>query len=247
MPQGKFDELNAEVIQCRRCPRLVAWREEIAQQKVRRFQNWDYWGRPVPGFGDSNAWLLIIGLAPAAHGANRTGRMFTGDDSGNWLYRALYETGFANQPTSTAANDGLELTGCYITATCRCAPPQNKVIPQEIRSCSSFLERELELLKNVRVILCLGRVAFDAFCRLEGLKGIEFGHNKIQPIRLSLRGRNDRSPSERPNGRAGNPEQSKHYLVSSYHPSRQNTQTGRLKWEDWLSVFTEIGKLQPEG
>jgi uracil-DNA glycosylase family 4 len=211
--------LNTEIVGCTRCSRLVAWREEIARKKVRRFMDWEYWGRPVPGFGDPNAELLIVGLAPAAHGANRTGRMFTGDDSGNWLYRALYETGYANQPESYAIQDGLKLTGCYVTATCRCAPPQNRVTTEEIRNCSTFLSSELRLLSNLRVILCLGRVAFGGFCRIRSLAGLQFGHNVVHPI---------------PNGQT---------LISSYHPSRQNTQTGKLKWKDWIGVFERIRRL----
>jgi len=250
MQRDALKRLNADVIACRRCPRLVAWREEVARKKVRRFADWSYWGKPVPGFGDPNAWLLIIGLAPAAHGANRTGRMFTGDDSGNWLYRALNETGFANQPSSTSIDDGLKLTGCYITATCRCAPPQNKVTADEISNCSSYLLKELKLLKSLSVILCLGRIAFDSFCRLYGLKGLQFGHNLITSINLSLRGRNDRGNPEqstlslRGAKQRSNPDLPTVHLITSYHPSRQNTQTGKLKWREWMEVFEKIQRYR---
>jgi uracil-DNA glycosylase family 4 len=210
----------------------VAWREQVAEKKVRRYAEWEYWGKPVPGFGDPAAWLLIIGLAPAAHGANRTGRMFTGDDSGKWLYQALYETGFASQPDSSSRDDGLQLKGCYITATCRCAPPQNKVTAAEMANCSSYLRDELVILKNVSDILCLGRVAFDNLCRLYGLKGLEFRHNRTHSVTLTL-----------PTGNRTV------QLTTSYHPSRQNTQTGKLKWPDWLKVFQDIvaNKLEVRG
>lgn len=181
--------------------------------------DWDYWGKPVPGFGDPNAEVLIIGLAPAAHGANRTGRMFTGDSSGDWLYKALYETGFANQPESYSIEDGLKLKNVYITAIGRCAPPQNKPTSEEIKNCSPYLESEIELLKNVKVILCLGGLSFNRFCKLHQLKGLKFSHQGSYPL---------------DNGKV---------LVSSYHPSRQNTNTGKLKWEDWLRVFVAVRKL----
>ena len=161
MAAGGFAALRRDVIACRRCMRLVRWREETARTKVRRFAGEEYWGRPIPGFGDPGARLLIVGLAPAAHGGNRTGRMFTGDESGNWLLRALHTSGFANQPESIGLKDGLALTDCYITATCRCAPPQNKLLPAEILNCRPFLHREIALLKNVRVVVGLGRIGFD--------------------------------------------------------------------------------------
>ena len=153
--------LEREVVACRRCARLVRWREEAARLKVRRFADQEYWGKPIPGFGDPAARLLLIGLAPAAHGGNRTGRMFTGDESGNWLFRALHTAGFANQPDSVQRGDGLLLTDCYITATCRCAPPANKLRPEEIALCRPFLLRELELLRQVRVVIGLGRIGFE--------------------------------------------------------------------------------------
>jgi len=158
----RIEELQRKVVQCRKCPRLVKWRERVAREKTRRFEHEEYWGKPNPSLGDPAARLLLIGLAPAAHGGNRTGRMFTGDRSGDWLYRALHKFGFASQPTSVSRTDGLKLEDCYITATCRCAPPQNKLLPSEIRNCRPFLLTELKLLGNVRVIVGLGKVGFDS-------------------------------------------------------------------------------------
>ncbi|WP_305791183.1 uracil-DNA glycosylase [Thermaerobacter sp. FW80] len=163
--------INRDIVACRRCPRLVAYTAEVARTKRRAYRDWDYWGRPVPSFGDPLARLLIVGLAPAAHGANRTGRMFTGDASGDWLYRALYRAGFANQPTSTHRGDGLELRDAYITATCHCAPPDNKPSRDELLACGDFLRRELEALRTVRVIVCLGQIAFDVLLRLMRERG----------------------------------------------------------------------------
>jgi len=208
--------LSKKIAACTLCPRLVRYRREVATAKVKRFREWNYWGKPVPGFGDVNAGVLIIGLAPAAHGANRTGRMFTGDSSGDWLYRALYETGFANQPESKSLDDGMKLNGVFITAVCRCAPPGNKPLPSEIENCSPFLEREIALLRNVKVILCLGQIAFSRYCKLQSLKGLQFSHGKKYNL-------NDGK-----------------ILFSSYHPSRQNTNTGKLKWDEWVKVFQEI-------
>src|SRR6202142_1494000 len=155
--------LNNEVIACTRCPRLVTYREMIARQKRRAYRDSEYWGKPVPGFGDPNAAVMILGLAPGAHGSNRTGRPFTGDASGNFMYPVLHETGFANQPTATARGDGLVLTNLYITAAARCAPPDNKPLPQELANCAPYLERELEGLKKLRVIVALGRIGFDSY------------------------------------------------------------------------------------
>lgn len=218
--------LREEVVNCTRCERLALYIREVTKRKVRRFKDWDYWGKPLPGFGDPQARLLIVGLAPAAHGGNRTGRMFTGDDSGNWLARALHETGFANKPLSEHREDGLELKKAYITAVVRCAPPQNKPTREEMENCNDYLVRELELLKGVRVILCLGSIALKgtlmALRRLypeASLKGIKFGHNLLYK-----------------------PEGLPYTIVTSYHPSRQNTQTGRLRWEDWIGVFRNIRK-----
>jgi len=202
--------LRREVVACRRCPRLVRWREEVARRKVRRFAGETYWGKPNPGFGDPEARLLCVGLAPAAHGGNRTGRMFTGDESGNWLFRALHRAGFASQPESTSRGDGLTLSDCYITATCRCAPPQNKLLPSEIRNCRPFLHREITALKSVRVIVGLGRIGFDtalAAFRELGLiayrKKPAFAHG----ARYRL---------------------GPYTFIASFHPSQQNTFTGRL-------------------
>lgn len=212
-------ELNEQVINCIRCPRLVEYRERVAREKVKRFRNEEYWGRPAPGFGDDDPELLVIGLAPAAHGANRTGRMFTGDSSGDWLYKALYETGFANQPHSYAVNDGLQLMNAYVTASVRCAPPNNKPLPEEIANCRSYLEEEIRLFKRAGVYLTLGQIAFKNVCALFKMKGLKFGHNQLHTLS---------------NGR---------FLLTSYHPSRQNTQTGFLKWDDWLGVFKRAKEL----
>jgi len=181
---------------------LVKWREAVAREKKREYRDWEYWGRPVPSFGDPQARVLLIGLAPAAHGANRTGRMFTGDQSGRWLYRALHKAGFATQPTWERRDDGLQLRDCYITAVCHCAPPGNKPLPAEIQNCSGYLREELVQLKNLRVVVALGKIAFDQYTRLTGLRGLKFGHNIVH----------DTQPA----------------LIASYHPSRQNTNTGKL-------------------
>ncbi|HXG37579.1 MAG TPA: uracil-DNA glycosylase [Bacteroidota bacterium] len=219
-------QLQEKIIRCRLCPRLVRWREQIAREKTRRFTDWNYWGKPNPSFGDPNAQLLLVGLAPAAHGGNRTGRMFTGDRSGDWLYRALYKAGFANQPTSVSRDDGLKLSNCYITATCRCAPPLNKLLPSEIRNCRPYLLRELQLLKNVRVIIGLGKVGFEAavgsFQEL-GWSTLEckpkFGHG----VEYAL---NDRVT-----------------LLGSFHPSQQNTFTGRLTEPMFDAVFRRAKQI----
>ena len=213
-----LDELNARIIVCKKCPRLAKYIREIAKEKVRRYSDWEYWGRPLPGFGDPDAKLLIIGLAPAAHGGNRTGRMFTGDSSGDWLMRALHESGFANQSTSERKDDGLKLNGAYITAIVRCAPPKNKPTRTEIENCSCYLAEELKLLKNVKVVLTLGALAFNTYTSLCNIKGVKFVHGALYDI----------------NGIT---------LVASYHPSRQNTQTGKLKWNQWINVFTRIRKI----
>src|SRR3989442_8928545 len=158
-------KLNARIISCRQCPRLVKWRKEIAREKKREFRDWNYWGKPVPSFGDPNARLLVIGLAPAAHGGNRTGRVFTGDSSGRWLFRALHKAGFANQPTWQRRDDGLKLMDCYITAVIHCAPPGNKPLTREIQNCSVYLDEELHRLKQVRVVVALGKIAFDNYLK----------------------------------------------------------------------------------
>ena len=211
---------NTEVIACRRCPRLVVWREQVAREKRRAYRDWDYWGKPVPAFGDPHARLLVVGLAPGAHGSNRTGRMFTGDASGEFLYAALYRAGFANQPDGTQLNDGLKLKDVLITAVCRCVPPGNKPNAEEMLACRPFLLAEMALLPHIRGIICLGRIAFDnglAIFRAQGhsLPEVKFSHAAFSPLGSGLP-----------------------WLLSSYHPSRQNTQTGRLTPEMFDAVWT---------
>ncbi len=216
-----LEVLKQEIIVCRKCPRLVEFREHIAQVKRRAFRECQYWGKPVPGFGDPKASVLLIGLAPGAHGANRTGRVFTGDRSGEFLYKVMYDTGFASQPTSTSREDGLKLFDAYISAAVRCVPPDNKPLPEEIRNCRPYLERELGLLKHVRVVIALGRLAFDAYLtvlldqsRILRRTQFIFGHD-----------------IEHRTGE-GQP-----LLISSYHPSQQNTSTGKLTEEMLRKVF----------
>lgn len=217
--------LNSKLIRCTRCPRLVAWREEVAREKVRRFKDEDYWGRPVPGFGPVNGRLLIVGLAPAAHGGNRTGRMFTGDSSGDWLYEALFKYGFASQATSSSRDDGLELIDCHITAAARCAPPGNKPTPRELDNCRPWLEEEMKLLKRVRVVVALGRIGFDAWLKASGNRSARptFGHAAEWTA---------------PNGTI---------LIASYHPSRQNTNTGKLTREMWHGIFKRARDILAAG
>ncbi len=213
--------LEKRIIACRLCPRLVAYREEVARVKRRAFMEWDYWGKPVPAFGDANARILVVGLAPAAHGANRTGRMFTGDRSGDFLYKVLYDCGFASQPASANRGDGLTLRDVYITASVRCAPPDNKPTPEEIRTCRRYLIRELELLPNIQVVIALGKLAFDDYLAVLLSAGqiarrstFVFGHD-----------------AEHVTG-PGQP-----VLIASYHPSQQNTQTGKLTEAMFRAVF----------
>jgi uracil-DNA glycosylase family 4 len=220
-----WKELNSQVVTCEACSRLVAYRQEIARTKRRAFRDWEYWGRPVPGFGDRNAQLLIVGLAPAAHGANRTGRMFTGDSSGNTLTAALHRAGFANQTTSEHRDDGLQLHGAFITAVARCAPPKNRPTRQEQLNCRRFLARELELLSSVRVVLALGRIAFDGYLALLRDQGVDVP-------RLAFR-----------HGACYEFEPPLPTLVVSYHPSRQNTQTGRLTQAMLDDVFEQIQQI----
>lgn len=222
------DDLHSQITSCRRCDRLVEWREKVAREKVRRFAHEDYWGRPVPGFGDRSARLWIVGLAPAAHGANRTGRMFTGDRSGDWLYRALHRAGFANQGTSQSRDDGLELRNCFVSSVVRCAPPGNKPLPTEITSCRPFLARDCELLPNVRVVLALGKIGFDnAFSLYKDRLGLDcarplFGHAVECPLPGGL------------------------LLLGCFHPSQQNTFTGKLTEEMLDSVIARARALAEE-
>jgi uracil-DNA glycosylase family 4 len=220
-----WEELNSEIVACEACPRLVAYRQEVARTKRRAFRDWKYWGRPVPGFGDRNAQLLIVGLAPGAHGANRTGRMFTGDSSGDTLTTALFRAGFANQPTSQHQDDGLELQDAFLTAVVRCVPPKNRPTLQEQIHCRGYLARELGLLSSVRVVLALGRIAFEGYLRLLRERGVDVP-------RLSFR-----------HGACYEFEPSLPTLVISYHPSRQNTQTGRLTHAMLDEVFGQIREL----
>ncbi len=215
--------LNEEVEACRKCPRLVRYREKVAREKRRAYREWAYWGKPVPGFGDASAALVILGLAPAAHGANRTGRMFTGDRSGDFLYAALHKAGFANQPISENREDGLALKNAYITATCRCAPPGNKPLPKEIANCRSYFERELEILKP-KAILALGKIAWDGYLEILKQRGLiasralyKFAHGAEADV----------TP--------GTPR-----LFGVYHPSQQNTQTGRVTAAMYAAVLQRI-------
>ena len=218
--------LNAEVVACTRCPRLVVYRGKVAEEKRRAYRSWDYWGKPVPGFGDPNARVLILGLAPGAHGSNRTGRPFTGDSSGNFMYPVLYETGFANQPTATDREDGLILTDAYITAAARCAPPDNKPLPQELANCAPFLDTELGGLKNLKVIVALGKIGFDAYLNYLKRRGVISG----KALYVFRHG----AHYQMPNGKI---------LLASYHPSNQNTNTGKLTRQMFVEVFREARRL----
>ena len=218
--------LNREVVACTRCPRLVAYRQEVAREKRRAYRDWDYWAKPVPGFGDPHARVLILGLAPGAHGSNRTGRPFTGDSSGNFMYPVLYETGFANQPTAIDRNDGLKLQDLYITAAVRCAPPDNKPLPQELAECSGFLDREIAGLRNVKVIVALGKIGFDAY--LNHLK-----RRGLLPTRKPYLFRHG-AHYQMPDGKV---------LLASYHPSNQNTATGKLTRKMFVNIFQQAAKL----
>lgn len=217
-------QLEIEVENCRRCPRLVAWREQVAVEKRASFRDDEYWGKGVPGFGDPAAGLMVVGLAPAAHGANRTGRMFTGDRSGDWLYRAMYRAGFANQPDSIHKDDGLELTNAWVTSPVKCAPPANKPTPDERASCRPFLTREFEYLRELRVVVALGGIGYQAVAQHLGVKPRpKFGHGVEVPLESGLT------------------------ILCSYHVSQQNTFTGRLT-EDMLdSVFSRAQEIASTG
>jgi uracil-DNA glycosylase len=223
---GKLLPAQGDIVHCRRCPRLVEYREWVAREKVRRFRDWEYWGRPVPSFGTVNARLLVVGLAPAAHGGNRTGRIFTGDRSGDWLYRALYNFGFANQPESTHRSDGLKLIDCYITAAIHCAPPDNRPLPAEFANCRSYLLDELQNLKRVRVVVPLGLIGFKTYFAARKQLGWPnptplppFGHGLAVALADGIT------------------------VVSSYHPSQQNTQTGKLTLKMLDDVFQQARAL----
>jgi uracil-DNA glycosylase len=217
---GALDRLDREVVRCRRCPRLVAHREAAAAEAPRRYRGQPYWARPLPGFGDPHARLLLVGLAPAAHGGNRTGRFFTGDRSGDWLFRALWEAGFANQPSSEHRDDGLALRDAYITATVRCPPPANKPLPEEIDNCAPYLHRELQALDRVRIVVGLGRIGWQAYLRARRAlhqpppsAPAVFGHGTVTSFADGLA------------------------LIASYHPSQQNTFTGKLTREMLREIF----------
>ena len=245
--------LQQRVISCTRCPRLVKYCCKIAHVKRRMYRDWDYWGKPIPSFGDPQAELLILGLAPAAHGGNRTGRIFTGDRSGDFLYRSLYEAGFANQPQSRQRGDGLELKSCYITAALRCAPPGNKPLPEELRNCQPYLEAELHLLKEVRAVLALGRIAFDTYLRLTLRPALR----RIAPRDTAARGTDDhREEAERfpprssfrfAHGASYEMPGRLPRLFASYHPSQQNTQTGKLTLDMMRAVLEDIRRFLGEG
>jgi uracil-DNA glycosylase len=219
--------LNGQIVACELCPRLRAHDREVARVKRRAYLDWEYWGKPVPGFGDPHARILLIGLAPAAHGANRTGRMFTGDRSGDFLYRALHQTGFASQPESRSREDGLALNGAYIAAAARCAPPDNKPWPDELARCRPYLEREIDLLKEVRVVVALGGIGFRTYLSIlrdrgliKSLAAFPFGHNRVYRPAPGLP-----------------------VLIASYHPSQQNTSTGKLTEEMLRQVFEQARRL----
>lgn len=224
--QAQLQRLGASITACRLCPRLVAHREAVACAKRRQYRDWVYWGKPVPGFGDPRAQLILVGLAPAAHGANRTGRMFTGDSSGDWLYEALHRFGFASQPTSRGRDDGMVLHNAYVTAAARCAPPDNTPRREELDVCRCFLAAELRLLRSTRVVIALGRIAADAYLAYRQ----DLGLKRLSPRPVFAHG----GVTHLPEGIT---------LITSYHPSRQNTQTGRLKRAMWYSIFESARRL----
>jgi uracil-DNA glycosylase family 4 len=236
-------ELQDTVVRCHKCPKLVAYLKEVSNHKPKRFRDWDYWSKPLPSFGDPDARVLIVGLAPAAQGGNRTGRMFTGDRSGEWLFHALYQFGFANQPNSLRRDDGFKLDDCYITATIRCAPPKNKPLPEEIENCRPYFLKEFDLLRNIKVIVTLGQIAFTQTLKSLRLKGFEipslpFGHGKIYSLRTP------RLPKYLYGGQANSQLQT---LITTYHPSQQNTQTGKLTKAMFHKIFRMVrSKLEIE-
>ena len=213
-------DLEQNVTNCRLCPRLVEYICSVEINKPSRFRQDDYWSKPVPSFGDSKASLLVVGLAPAAHGGNRTGRMFTGDSSGDWLMKAMYETGFANLPNSGSINDGLVLKNAYVTSVVKCAPPNNMPTSNEILNCSTHLKREIELLKGtLKVIVTLGKIAFDGYCNVTNISGLKFSHGGTYSDYLER------------------------VLLVSYHPSRRNTNTGLLTWSMWIEIFQKAKSI----
>jgi uracil-DNA glycosylase len=224
-----LNALNSEIIACTRCARLVLHRQQVAREKRRAFKDWVYWGKPVPGFGDPNAQVLVLGLAPGAHGSNRTGRPFTGDASGSFMYPVLYQAGFASQPQATDRDDGLKLKNLYITAAARCVPPANKPLPLELANCAPYLERELEGLSKAKVVVALGRIGFEAYLNylkrrglLDRKKDFIFRHGAAYKM---------------PDGRT---------LLASYHPSNQNTQTGKLTRQMFAEIFRQAAKIAAE-
>ena len=221
-----LDQLNAQIVACEACPRLRAYGAEIARVRRKQWRDWNYWGKPVPSFGDSNARLLVFGLAPGAHGSNRTGRPFTGDGSGDFMFPVLYEAGFASQPKATSRDDGMTLTDMWISAAVRCAPPDNKPTPEEQRNCAHWLDEEVVLLKRLRVIVCLGKIGFDNYLAhlvragvLASRRGFEFKHGAEYAL---------------PNGT---------HLIATYHPSLQNTNTGKLTAPMFLKIFQRARAL----
>jgi uracil-DNA glycosylase len=223
---ASLEILNAQIVACESCPRLREYCAEIARVRRRQWRDWNYWGRPVPSFGDPRARVLVLGLAPGAHGSNRTGRPFTGDGSGDFMFPVLYETGFASQPNAYSREDGLKLKDMWITAAVRCAPPDNKPTPEELRNCAHWLEEEFALLSRTRVVVCLGKIGFDSFLTylmrtgvLQSRKGIEFRHGAEYKL---------------PNGVQ---------LLATYHPSLQNTNTGKLTAPMFLKIFTRAREL----
>jgi uracil-DNA glycosylase family 4 len=219
-----LEKLNKEIIACRKCPRLVAWREEVARVKRKAYLDQEYWGKPVPGFGDPQARVVVVGLAPGAHGSNRTGRNFTGDASGAFLYPALHRAGFANQPSAVSRSDGLVLKDLYLTASARCAPPENKPTPEELDNCQTYLEQELEILKP-KVTVCLGRIAFDRILRIYSVQNSawKFGHGALYRME---------------NGT---------WILCSYHPSQQNTLTGKLTVKMFDDIWRKAKELTEDG
>ena len=223
--EDSLANLEDEIIRCRKCPRLTNWREEVARVKRKAYLDWEYWGKPVPGFGDHQARVLVVGLAPGAHGSNRTGRMFTGDASGDILFRNLYTHGFSTKPNSISKDDGLELRDIFISAVCRCVPPGNKPDPVEIFTCLPYLSKEIDLLTNIQGVVALGRIAYDGIVKILNGRGSifprnTFGHGKlIQPDGEDI------------------------WVLQSYHPSRQNTQTGRLTESMFSDIWAQTRRL----